>query len=155
MRTLVINFLIAMVILAHAVFTGCQSSADKLEAANQNVEKEKQDLQEAQKDANAVAVKVANAEEWAAFKTESEVKIKDNQIRIDELKVKMSKPGKTFDAMYAKNIENLEQKNKDLKARIGAYEANQSDWDSFKREFNHDMDELGQALRDLTVNNKN
>lgn len=144
-----------MVILAHAVFTGCQSSADKLEAANQNVEKEKQDLQEAQKDANAVAVKVANAEEWAAFKTESEVKIKDNQIRIDELKVKMSKPGKTFDAMYAKNIENLEQKNKDLKARIGAYEANQSDWDSFKREFNHDMDELGQALRDLTVNNKN
>lgn len=144
-----------MVILAHAVFTGCQSSADKLEAANQNVEKEKQDLQEAQKDANAVAVKVANAEEWAAFKTESEVKIKDNQIRIDELKMKMSKPGKTFDAMYAKNIENLEQKNKDLKARIGAYEANQSDWDSFKREFNHDMDELGQALRDLTVNNKN
>lgn len=144
-----------MVILAHAVFTGCQSSAYKLEAANQNVEKEKQDLQEAQKDANAVAVKVANAEEWAAFKTESEVKIKDNQIRIDELKVKMSKPGKTFDAMYAKNIENLEQKNKDLKARIGAYEANQSDWDSFKREFNHDMDELGQALRDLTVNNKN
>ena len=144
-----------MVILAHAVFTGCQSSADKLEAANQNVEKEKQDLQEAQKDANAVAVKVANAEEWTAFKTESEVKIKDNQIRIDELKMKMSKPGKTFDAMYAKNIENLEQKNKDLKARIGAYEANQSDWDSFKREFNHDMDELGQALRDLTVNNKN
>lgn len=144
-----------MVILAHAVFTGCQSSADKLDNANQNVEKEKQDLQEAQKDANAAAVKVANAEEWSAFKTESEVKIKDNQIRIDELKVKMSKPGKTFDAMYTKNIENLEQKNKDLKARIGAYEANQSDWESFKREFNHDMDELGQALRDLTVNNKN
>lgn len=144
-----------MLILAHAVFTGCQSSAEKLENANQNVEKERQDLQEAKEDANAAAVKVANAEEWATFKTESEVKIKENQIRIDELKVKMSKPGKTFDAMYAKNIENLEQKNKDLSKRIGAYEANQSDWESFKREFNHDMDELGQALRDLTVNNKN
>ena len=56
--------------------------------------------------------------------------------------------------MYAKNIENLEERNRDLKTRIGAYETNQSDWESFKREFNHDMNEVGQALRDLTVNNK-
>jgi hypothetical protein len=126
-----------------------------MDAANENVEDAKEELKEAQQEAHTEAVKVANAEEWNAFKTESEVKIKDNQIRIDELKVKMKKPGQTFDAMYAKNIENLEQKNRDLKTRIGAYETNQSDWESFKREFNHDMDEVGQALRDLTVNNKN
>ena len=30
----------------------------------------------------------------------------------------------------------------------------QSNWESFKREFNHDMDEIGQALKDLTVDNK-
>jgi len=154
MRTLVINFIVAMVILAYALFTGCQTSSEKLEAANQKVENEKQDLQEAQQDANAVAVKVANAEEWSAFKIDSEAKIKDNQIRIDELKVKMAKPGKTFDEMYAKSIENLEQKNKDLKNRLDAYETSQSDWEAFKREFNHDMDEVGQAL-DLTVNKKN
>jgi hypothetical protein len=29
-----------------------------------------------------------------------------------------------------------------------------SDWQSFKREFNHDMDELGNAFNNLTVNNK-
>lgn len=28
------------------------------------------------------------------------------------------------------------------------------DWESFKREFNHDVDELGQALKDLTVDNE-
>jgi hypothetical protein len=29
-----------------------------------------------------------------------------------------------------------------------------SNWQSFKREFKHDTDELGQALKDFTVNNK-
>ena len=27
-------------------------------------------------------------------------------------------------------------------------------WESFKTEFNHDMDELGNAFRDLTIDNK-
>jgi DNA-directed RNA polymerase subunit N (RpoN/RPB10) len=36
-----------------------------------------------------------------------------------------------------------------------AYEKSQSDWEAFKREFNHDMEELGKALKDLTVDNKN
>jgi hypothetical protein len=31
---------------------------------------------------------------------------------------------------------------------------NQSDWVSFKREFNHDMDEIGKAFEDLTIDNK-
>ena len=154
MKPLIINFLVALMILAHAMLTGCQSSAEKMDAANQNVEDAREDLKEAKEDAHAEAVKVANAEEWSAFKTESEVKINDNQKRIDELRAKMKKPGQTFDAMYAKNIENLEERNRDLKTRIGAYETNQSDWESFKREFNHDMNEVGQALRDLTVNNK-
>jgi hypothetical protein len=35
-----------------------------------------------------------------------------------------------------------------------AYDKNQTDWEKFKREFNHDMDELGKSLKDLTVNNK-
>ena len=155
MKSLFINFLVALLILAQAIFTGCQSSNDKLEAANKKVEEERKELQEAKQDANAEAVKVANAEEWRVFKTESEVKIKENQERIDELRAKMKKPGQTFDEMYAKKIDNLEQKNKDLRTKIGGYETNQSDWESFKREFNHDMDELGQAIRDLTVNNKN
>ena len=106
-------------------------------------------------EAQADAIKVANAEEWSVFKSDAEIKIKENEVRIGELKVKMKKSGKTFDAMYDKNIIALEQKNKDLRTKISNYESNQSDWEAFKREFNHDMDELGQALKDLTVNNKN
>ena len=66
----------------------------------------------------------------------------------------MKKTGKVVDAVYAENIAVLEQKNRDMRARVDAYEKSQNGWDSFKREFDHDMDELGQALKDLTVNNK-
>lgn len=154
MKSLVYNFLAALLILAVSFFTSCQSSSNKMEEANEDVAEAREDLQEAKDEAKAVAIKVATEEEWRVFKSDAEVKIKSNEIRIDELKVKMKKPGTNNDEMYVKNIESLEQKNKDLKNWIGTYETNQTDWESFKREFNHDMDELGQSLKDLTVDNK-
>ncbi|MBK7408934.1 MAG: hypothetical protein IPJ40_13250 [Saprospirales bacterium] len=67
----------------------------------------------------------------------------------------MKNSGTILDGLYAQRIETLEQKNRDLRTKMANYEQNQSDWESFKREFNHDMDELGQALKDFTVDNKN
>jgi hypothetical protein len=150
----IISTLAIAMLIAGTIFTGCQSSAGKEEAAQAKVKDAKQDLKEVQNEANADAQKAATAEEWKAFKSESEAKIKDHEIRIAELKAKMKKPGKTFDALYEKRIDALEQKNRDLKIRMEAYEKSQSDWESFKREFNHDMDELVQALKDITVDNK-
>lgn len=60
-----------------------------------------------------------------------------------------------LDPLYEKRIETLEQQNKDFRKKIEDYEKSQTDWEIFKREFNHDMDELGKALKDLTVDNKN
>jgi len=97
---------------------------------------------------------VATAEEWEAFRNESELKIKANEIRITELNVKMKKPGEIFDEIYENKITNLELQNKEMRARLVAYEKSQSNWESFKREFNHDMESIGQALTDLTVDNK-
>lgn len=142
-------------IAAGMVFTGCESSTQEMDNAQANVEEAKQDLKEARQDVVAVAQKTANAEAWRTFKSESEVKIRGNETRIAELKEKMKTSGKTLDAVYEKNIDLLEQKNKDLNARMVAYEKEQSDWESFKREFNHDMDELGKALKDFTLNNQN
>jgi hypothetical protein len=41
-----------------------------------------------------------------------------------------------------------------MRGRLVAYDKSQSNWESFKREFNHDMDEIGKSLEDLTVDNK-
>jgi len=145
-------FIIA--IMAGTIFTSCQSSIQKQDAAQAKVRDAKRELNEAQKDANAANQVVATAEEWEAFRNESELKIKANETRIAELNAKMKKPGEILDAVYEKKITNLEQQNKEMRVRLLGYEKNQSNWESFKREFNHDMDAIGQALKDLTVDNK-
>lgn len=141
-------------LLGGIIFTSCQSSEQKQDAAEEKVQDAKEDLKEARKDANAEAQKTATAEEWTTFRNESQEKIWANEKHIDELKVKMNKPGKLLDAAYAKKIDSLEEKNRELKRRMDAYEKSHSDWETFKREFNHDMDELGSALKDLSVDNK-
>ena len=65
----------------------------------------------------------------------------------------MKKPGQTWDDVYAKKIEKLEAQNNDLRIKINTYDPEKSDWETFKREFNHDMDSFGQAFKDLTTNN--
>jgi chromosome segregation ATPase len=151
-----ITFIIAvtMMLMAGAGLTSCETSGQKVDNAKSDVQDAKQDLRDAQNDANAEAQKAAYAEEWRVFKLETNVKIQENENRIAELKAKMKNTGKTLDALYAKNVDALEQRNQELKARLSAYDKGQSDWESFKREFNSDMDGLGQAFSDLTVNNK-
>lgn len=136
-----------------AVFTSCQSNAEKTESAEAKVKAAKQELIEARKDEHAEELKNASAEEWKEFHNEEQERIWANERYIAELKVKMNRPGKLLDATYAKKITSLEEKNKDMKRRMDAYENNQSNWENFKREYNHDMDELGKALTDLTIDN--
>jgi outer membrane murein-binding lipoprotein Lpp len=145
---------LAIAIIAGGIFTGCMSQAQKEEAARVKVENAKSDLKDAKIEANSIALKTATAEEWKIFKSESEVKIKDNDVRIAELKVQLNKPGRLLDPLYVKRIETLEAQNKSMQTRIIIYEKNQSDWETFKREFNHDMDALGKALKDVFTDNK-
>ena len=150
-----IFFLVATsVFIAGTIFTSCQSSTQKQEAAQLKVKEAREDLNSAKKEANEAVQIVATAEEWKTFKSESELKINANEIRISELKVKMNKPGEILDPLYANKIATLEQQNKDLRAKLYAYEKSQSNWESFKREFNSDMDAIGEAFKTLTVDNK-
>jgi len=153
MKSTLFTHVLATTMLASLLLTGCQSSTSKEEAANAKVDEAQQELREAQQDADIEAQKVATADEWNAFKTESEIKISEYEIRIKALKDQIKKPGKTFDDLYKKRIEQLEQKIADLKTRMNDYENNQSGWEKFKREFNRDMDELGSALKDFSVDN--
>lgn len=103
---------------------------------------------------DAVTIRVATSDEWAAFKADAEAKIEANEKSIAELKVKLKKPGKLLDKMYTERIEALEQRNRDLRLKITAYETNKTDWEKFKEEFNHDLDELGKAISDIFTDNK-
>lgn len=152
-RTTLVIAVCALIMSATA-FYSCQSSAQKEEAAKANVEKAQNDLKQTQAKADEEAKNTREAEELRVFKSETDMKIKRNEIQITELRLKMKTSGKTMDKIHSNKIDELEQKNKELKTRMNAYDKSQSNWEEFKREFNHDMDELGNAFRDLTVDNK-
>ena len=140
--------------LAGNVFTSCKSNTEKEEDAVENVQDAKENLENVTEDINNDAITKANDTEWQTFKAEANKTIVENEARIVELKKAMNKAGTTFDTTYKKNIETLQERNAALKTKIADYENNQTDWASFKREFDSDMTELGSALKDLTVNNK-
>ncbi len=146
--------MLMIVSVSTSVFTSCQSAAKKEENAEKKVEKAEENLKEAQKEVVVEQQKEANAEEWKAFREATEQKIKDNDTRITELKAEMKASEKANDAAYKARIDMVEEKNKAMRNRMDNQEKMKSDWESFKREYNHDMDELGQSLKDFTVNNK-
>ena len=108
--------------MAGIIFTGYWSSTQKLKATQTKVQDTRKDLKAPQqKDANAAVRVVSTAEEWKTIRNESELKIKENEIRITELNAKMKKTGELFDALYQKKIDNLEKENRYLKARLEGF----------------------------------
>jgi chromosome segregation ATPase len=136
------------------ILLSCQSTTEKEEKATEDVQEARHELADVKKDIIADSLEAVKTEEWRIFRNEADARIRSNDIQIAALKKKMEKPGNKMDADYPQSILDLEKKNKDLQDRMNAYEKNQSDWESFKREYNHDMEELGEALKDFRVNNK-
>lgn len=136
------------------IVTSCKSNTEKEIEAQENLDKAKAEVTEAHEDLRE-ARKEATAEEWQEFKDSTNVKIDRNNQRIADLKLKIKKAGNDMDKTYQKSIDDMEQKNNELKVKMDNYKNDvNSDWNSFKREFNHDIDELGTSLKDFTVDNK-
>jgi len=154
MKTLKYTIAIAAVFITANVLTGCQSSDQKVKAANENVETAQQNLAVAENNATVETRKAATAEELKTFKLETELTVKNNEVSIAELKLKMRKSGSAMTELYAQKIDSLEMRNKSLKEKFTAYERSQSDWENFKFEVKHDLDEIGKALNELTKKTK-
>lgn len=139
-------------LVSMSMFLGCsQTSEQKLADAKANAADLKQDVKVAVADQTEAAKQV----EWLNFKSDAEIKIIANDKAIAEYKVSMTGTNGTRRAKYNKKIDALELKNKELKTKLQNYpESGKSTWEQFKNEFNHDMDELGSALKDFAVNNE-
>ncbi len=94
--------------------------------------------------------------DFKKFKKDSEAKIKDNEKKIADLKVKHSQMGAKELVDHQNKVSALEQKNTKLKSKLSSFKEDDSkgNWESFKVDFKHDMDELGKAMKDFSVNNK-
>ncbi len=143
-----------LAIMAGALFTSCKNNSEKEDDAVEKVADANENLDTVQNQVANDAATKANDAEWQTYKAEANKTISENDARILELQTAMKKPGNNFDDAYRKSISDLEKKNKALKNKIADYENNQTDWDTFKREFDSDMAGFGKAFKDLTVNNK-
>lgn len=98
------------------------------------------------------AVKTTYSDQWQQFKSESEQKIQDNEKSIAAFKEKMKESGTKMEAKYNKEIAKLEKANRRMKRKLEEYkDAGKSAWADFKTRFSNDMDKIGKAVKDLTI----
>lgn len=115
--------------------------------------KARKDIAEGQKDLREA--KIDSAADYQKFRKDAEVKISENQKEIAKLKAKKASDSKEVNEKYEKKVADLQKKNDGLKKRIEASDKTEtSKWTSFKTEFNHDMNELGHAIKDIGIDNK-
>lgn len=133
------NYFIAAVILliAGLSFTGCNNK----ENAKDNVEKANQDMIDAQ---------VQFEKDWQQFKSDAEIRINENQQKIDDFKTAMKSTSTRFKAKYENEVLSLEQKNIELKKKLNDFKYERKEnWEEFKTTFNNDMDVVANALNDI------
>jgi hypothetical protein len=139
--TCVVSMLIAL-----TGFTAFGQQDKKAEKARKNEAKAKKDLKLAKAD---------SAADYNKFKADAEAKIDANQKKIAELKAKKSSESKEIKAKYDKKVLALEVENNKLKKKAeGASDTETSMWTAFKRQFNKDMEALGQSIKDVQVDTK-
>ena len=148
MKKIILKLAVAL-FLPVTMLTSCQSAATKAENSGDKVQDARENVAEARQELNQALI-----DSVMLFRKISDEKISRNEKTIAEFRVKLAKERKENRVRYEKNLAVLEQKNLDLKKKLSDYkEERNQDWNEFRTEFNHDMDELGKAFDDLTVNN--
>lgn len=133
MKKVIIALTITSALFAGTMLSSCESSNSKVDDNKQKTEM---------------------ADEWKTFRADALAAIAQNETRIAEARVRMTETGAVIDAVLENRIDRLQERNRNLKLKLEAYQYDQSGWESFKEEFNHDMKELGNAFKDITVDNK-
>lgn len=131
--------------LTGTIFTSCNSSNEKVENAEENLKEANQELDEANE---AYLLEIEN------YKKETAAKYEKNQQSIIEFEARIATEKKEVREDYQNKIAELEQKDTDTRKKLDNYKAiSKEEWEKFKAEFSHDMEELGKAYSDLTTKN--
>ena len=144
------NILITIFLVCFATFTitSCNFSTEQkaatLEEAKANVEEASQDLDIAR----------ADSAEFANYKIESEKKLKENELLIADMKDKMKTERKESVEKYERQLDSLNMQNSQLRNNMHTYNSQgKANWESFKKRFNQELDNLGKAISQLAERN--
>jgi hypothetical protein len=127
----------------------CKNSPEaketELEEAKEEVVTAEADLEQAKADS------IAN---FTAFKNSINLKIEENESKIQTL-IKNNKAAKNKNTdLYSKELEKLQERNLELKKKLVDYEYGPDvKWELFKVEVNKDIDELGKSISNMAEKN--
>lgn len=137
--------LTASLLITGGIVTGCNTPAEKVEKAQQEVDEANNKLDKVTDEYQA---------DIAKYRLEATERIAANEKSIAEFNTRIDDQKKVAKADYTIKIAELEKKNTDMKKKMDDYKEDGKDkWEKFKLEFNHDLEELGKAFKDLTVKN--
>lgn len=165
MKTRIVVSLAIISFIVGILFSGCGKKS------KQDATEVKEDVIELNKDLTrgaintAEEIKIVVKQEWDKFKAASEKTIENTEKEINKLREKISKTNKKERERLTKKLDELEQRNivlkdklavrtRDFKENVIAFDEKAKDSEeAFKREFNHDLNELGTALKNLFEDN--
>lgn len=149
MNTKVLKWSVAIGIASAIV--GCNSIT-----ANKKQEEEKA---EEAKYVHALALEEAekmkiDSVEYAIYCEESEMKLAENDRKIESLKSTIKAESKSIRITTENALNDAKVKNKQLKIKLNDFQKGvKSDWESFKLDFNKDLDELGKSISAMAEKN--
>ncbi len=140
MKVLAVSFL-----FLGSALTSCSTPEEKIEDARNNVDEANRELDDSKE----------HLWEVENYKAQHQAQIEENERSIAEFNARIDSQKKEARADYKKKIAELDAKNTDMKKRMDDFNSdNKAGWERFKEEFNHDMEALGDAFRDLGEDNK-
>lgn len=144
-RSTIFTFAVTMIMGVASIKSFAQEDKKSTKARKEVVVSEKE-LQETRTDpANDVQL----------FKKDALRKINENKQKITDLKIKNANENQDVKVKYDSKLLALENKNNALQNRIEGYENTKpSAWNSFRKEFTTDMDELADAIYNFGIDNK-
>ena len=117
----------------------------KSKKALKHVQEANQELNEAHSD---------SASDYNIFKQKAEEQNVFNERKIALLKEKNKMASEEVRNAYQKKLESIEKQNEKLKKQLAEASKTKTNlWTAYKREFNHDMRALTDAINDLATNN--
>jgi hypothetical protein len=127
-------------------FSSVNAQVDaKSKKARNHVQEANQELNEAHSD---------SARDYNIFKQKAEEQNVYNERKIALLKEKNKMASEEVRNDYQKKLQSIEKQNEKLKKQLAEASKTQTDlWTAYKREFNHDMRALTDAINDLATDN--
>jgi TolA-binding protein len=133
------------VLFTVAIVTSCTSPSDKVLSAQNDVTDANKALDEA---------KQTLMDDVDKTKAEVAERIAANEKSIAEFNERIKNQKANVREEYSKKINELDQKNSDLKRKLDEYRAdNKEDWTEFKTEFIRNLEQVTKALNDYNIIN--